>query len=779
MSIKVSPKTFKIYYQNVRGLRTKSHNFLSHVTTADYDLICLTESWLNSSFYDREYFDERYVVYRCDRSEKDSGAERGGGVIVAAKRSLLSLRRDWPCPPPAHAECLWVSIPLNNVNNRLHRSFLNIACVYIPHGSHHKDTVESFFDMASQCIVDCPNDTFLITGDFNVSHAEWMETNRGDLFLKPNTNHLIQCLSAFLAISNLKQFNNILNLHNRILDLILCSTNCLVAKCDHPLTLEDAHHKALWLELKLSYSASTTTSGNAVYRIHSSDFVGLNNDLESIDWHYFFSDLTMEECVSKFYNQLYKVIDKYVPCNLFRSSNSTPLWHSKVLRRLLKEKRKYHKLWKLYANPLDYESFKILRKRADKVEIECYNEFINYSENKIKSHPKLFWKFVKSVSSNKGIPQTMHYRNITTSDGVGICNLFSEHFQSVFEKSDQPSLIVSNLTPPSDTVFDISSIEVNQKIVLKYLKSVNVNKGAGPDKIHPLLIANCATTLVTPITILFSKSIAEGHVPEIWKKAWITPIPKGHVSHNIENYRPISKLCQFGKILEKIVTDQLGKVVSRHINPNQHGFYKGRSVESNLMLFSEVVRDAMDSNFQVDVVYTDFAKAFDKISFNTLLLKLWSLGVHGDLFRWIKSYVENRSQAVVLGGHSSNYREAYSGVPQGSHLGPLLFILYINDITTVLNNSNALLYADDTKIFRVVKGVSDCELLQSDLINFVRYCDNNSLLLNTNKCSVITFTRKKNPLLMHISCAVAACPEYKKYATWGLLWTPSSLLILI
>jgi hypothetical protein len=159
----------------------------------------------------------------------------------------------------------------------------------------------------------------------------------------------------------------------------------------------------------------------------------------------------------------------------------------------------------------------------------------------------------------------------------------------------------------------------------------------------------------------------------------------------------------------------------------------------------------MDNRHQVDAVYTDFAKAFDKISYNTLLLKLWSLGVHGDLFRWIKSYIEKRSQTVVLGGFSSGFKYITSGVPQGSHLGPLLFILYINDITECLTESKALLYADDTKIFRVIKTQADCSLLQDDLSRFESYCTRNSLFLNSDKCAVITFTRKKDPILYSYS----------------------------
>lgn len=453
----------------------------------------------------------------------------------------------------------------------------------------------------------------------------------------------------------------------------------------------------------------------------------------------------MDDCVTKFNDLVKNLISKYIPQRIVRQPTcSAPVWHSLPLRKVLKEKRKYHKRWKLYGNPLDYQTFSTLRKRANKLELECYNNYISYSESKIKNHPNFFWSYVKSIFSKNRPPQSMHYKGITSSDGEQICNFFNYHFQSVFEKPSNLHLGDITNIPAPDCIIDLSTVEINYNIVLQYLKTVNVHKGAGPDGIHPLLIKSCSSTLATPVTILYTKSIKEGIVPKTWKQAWVTPIPKGSISSDVVNYRPISKLCIIGKLLEKIVTDQLFGVVRRHIIPNQHGFYKGRSVDSNLLTFTDEIYAAMDDGHSVDAIYTDFSKAFDKICHYTLLSKLWKLGIHGDLFRWIKSYVENRSQAVVLLGYQSQWMSVGSGVPQGSHLGPLLFTLYVNDITNHIQNSKLLLYADDTKIFRIVKNISDCEKLQDDLNNLVSYCEINNLFLNLDKCNVITFSKKKN-----------------------------------
>lgn len=158
------------------------------------------------------------------------------------------------------------------------------------------------------------------------------------------------------------------------------------------------------------------------------------------------------------------------------------------------------------------------------------------------------------------------------------------------------------------------------------------------------------------------------------------------------------------------------------------------------------IMHAMDLNYQVDVVYTDFSKAFDKINHKLLITKLREIGIHGSLLRWIESYIRNRSQAVCLKGYSSSYLPVPSGVPQGSHLGPVLFSLYVNDICKAIRTPDYLLYADDTKLFRVISCPEDCHKLQLDLNSLTDYCKSNQLFLNVDKCHLMTYTRRTNPI---------------------------------
>ncbi|CAF4810088.1 unnamed protein product [Pieris macdunnoughi] len=147
----------------------------------------------------------------------------------------------------------------------------------------------------------------------------------------------------------------------------------------------------------------------------------------------------------------------------------------------------------------------------------------------------------------------------------------------------------------------------------------------------------------------------------------------------------------------------------------------------------------MDHGKQVDVIYTDYSKCFDRIDHSILLGKLWAVGIHGDLFCWFKSYIEKRSQAVVLQGFASRWINITSGVPQGSMLGPLLFILFVNDIQTCFLHSKILLYADDMKILKYISTKEDSSDLQEDLNRFEAYCQINKLDLNVSKCFSMTY----------------------------------------
>lgn len=293
----------------------------------------------------------------------------------------------------------------------------------------------------------------------------------------------------------------------------------------------------------------------------------------------------------------------------------------------------------------------------------------------------------------------------------------------------------------------VSSVNISPTIIEQSLLKLDKSKGAGSDGIPPIFWSNCAKSLCFPLHIIFTRSLHEGIVPNIWKEAHIIPIYKKGTKTNITNYRGISILNTVSKVLEKLVYNAIYPTISQGIPEMQHGFLRNRSTTTNLACFVNFLTSSIDGGGQVDVVYTDFEKAFDRVDHAILLRKLYSLGIHGSLFRWITSYLSNRSQAVTLGGYKSDFISISSGVPQGSHLGPLFYNAYLYDITYCFANSQYLMYADDKKIFYRIRSMNDCHRLQRDLDSLYEYYCRNNINVNIGKCQIISFSRKPRPIM--------------------------------
>lgn len=214
----------------------------------------------------------------------------------------------------------------------------------------------------------------------------------------------------------------------------------------------------------------------------------------------------------------------------------------------------------------------------------------------------------------------------------------------------------------------------------------------------------------------------------------------------VENYRGITSLCACSKVFEIIVNDALFASCKSYISPDQHGFYPKRSISTNLAPFISSCLRNMEAGAQVDAVYTDLKAAFDRVDHAILLAKLNKLGVSNGFVRWFESYLTNRKLCVKIGAHQSEYFTNRSGVPQGSNLGPLLFSIFINEIGFILPVGCRSFYADDVKIYVVVRSFTDCLRLQHMIDEFGSWCSRNFLTLSVQKCSIITFHRKLKPV---------------------------------
>ena len=274
-----------------------------------------------------------------------------------------------------------------------------------------------------------------------------------------------------------------------------------------------------------------------------------------------------------------------------------------------------------------------------------------------------------------------------------------------------------------------------------------VNKACGPDGISARIIRECCDELAVPLAKLCSLSFAQGIFPTRWKQANIVPIFKKGCAKNPNNYRSVSLIPLFGKVLEKVAYSHLLAHVKPVISSAQHGFVARRSCATNLASYLYTAWESISQGFQTDCVYTDYTAAFQSVHHPLLMHKLQnSFNVQGIASRWIGSFLSERKQRVLVNGQCSDWCPVTSGTPEGSLLSPLLFALFINDLPREISSSKCLMFADDVKIYRKVTCPADAVLLQNDLQRLAQWSKIWRLNLNPGKCKYFRMTLKSKPV---------------------------------
>lgn len=430
---------------------------------------------------------------------------------------------------------------------------------------------------------------------------------------------------------------------------------------------------------------------------------------------------------------------------MFKNSCDHP-WYDNDLR-VLRNLR--NKIWRLFCksgSSLDLMYYNDLCLRFNDLAMTRYHSYILKIECNLKNNPGAFWKYINDKRNARGYPSEMSYNDVLGVDDNSICNLFSEFFKLSYEDCDGAS---SNINTDNIISFDYLA-KINLFVGIEDVRGAIMkckNKYTyGPDGIPTVILRECVNVLALPLSILFNKSLSTCSFPNMWKTSYIIPLHKKGRKNDVSNYRPVARLSAIPKIFEALVTTAIAFNVKSIICPEQHGFVAGRSTTTNLLDFVTYCFDKFNCKSQVDCIFTDFSKAFDKLSHPIMLAKLLKIGFGFNFVSWVESYLVGRSCRVLLGDTLSQSFDVTSGVPQGSHLGPILFILYINDMQSVIKYSECKIYADDVKIYRSIDSPYDSHLLQKDLDAFYNWCLINHMFLNINKCKIINFTRKNSTM---------------------------------
>ena len=602
-----------------------------------------------------------------------------------------------------------------------------VVIVYFP-GTPTLNELNVFTDYFEENFLNFNN--VILLGDFNIPNY----------VLNPSDNSVLT-IAAFMNILNLKQYNNVLNANGRLLDLVFSDLNCLVSRDDRPLVPEDQHHPPLSIEFTLHTTIHSFLPKNPLRKslnFKKANFVDLYAELLDTSWSELHDIDNTNQLCDRFYTKLYCILEKHVPIYHKRNRNYS-VWYTPEIIANIKEKESAHRRYKRHSRPNDLENFKLLRSLIKQQIKIAYSSYIRDIQETVSTDPNKFWSYVNDRNSKSRIPPKVMFNDSEFADPQLIVDTFAGYFKSTYTNakfSFNQDDIVSNI--PTLNITKICDTDV-----ISAIKKLKSNLTAGVDNIPSFFVKDCSSALTEPLLLIFNSSLKSGIFPDKWKLAKVCPILKSGNASDVTNYRAISIICNFAKVFEIILYTQIYTHVRSFLSPTQHGFVEQRSTITNLAHFSQYTAEALDILGQVDTIYIDFSKAFDQINHDLILSKLHLFGLGESLCTFLKSFLVGRSQSVYLNGFQSFQYEITSGVPQGSNLGPLLFLIFINDLPSTVTNCEILLYADDVKIFKTIKSADDALVLQSCFNQIVDWSASNKLAINCQKCKVVSYSRKK------------------------------------
>ena len=577
----------------------------------------------------------------------------------------------------------------------------------------------------------------IVVGDFNFPDVDW------ESYYSP---HSID--QAFLEMySNLglaQLVDKPTHIAGNTLDLLLTDNPGIIAniKVNKDWHLCKSNHFPITLNVKLRAEKKNIIKRD-IYNFKKANWAQINNELSHINWQGIFNyHENIEFNWIKFKTALFDVLDRNIP-KIKISNSHQPPWFDSETFNLCREKEWFRQRSKNSSSPEHHAKFVECRRAFKRLTEQKMRDNILTDDNSSDLITKKFWAHLKSKTKSSRIPETVHLGEMYRSEHKEQAELFNDHFYNQFTRPSHYKTLINFNTN------DSFEIDFNHCRVKEILCQVNVNKAMGPDGIHGRVLKNCAHGLAEPLAFLFKLSYYSGKLPKDWKTANVVPVHKKGSKADVENYRPISLTSIVVKTLERIVREELMKRCYNRIDQRQHGFLFGKSCGTQLIGFCDSLALSLNQNTRTDVIYFDFAKAFDSVSHDIILDKLkHQFDIDSHLLNFIKNYLKDRTQAVVLGSISSTTKPVTSGVPQGSILGPTLFVLFLNDITTGLDkDTNILMYADDTKIWREIKHESDHNVLQSDIDYLMDWAMKNCMKFHPSKCKVLMVNKRKLPLI--------------------------------
>ena len=700
----------------------------------------LTETWLK-----KEIQDEKIPKFTTYRSDRKGGKTKGGGAAIYLKDGFEAkvIMEDYV------ESCEIIGIHIDKIN------VINIV-VYRP-----PDTKIAVFTpimnkiekLLSEMEMERPEPVVIITGDFNFPFIDWRRNDIGACSWKIKSDtygtqdekmqfyKMMEVMDKYHLVQTIQEPTRKKN----TLDLVFTNDISVFTQIEVTRTIM-SDHDLIEITTNIEEKENHLNNKENMEAMEENDLRQLNfhNEkvpwslikqiLKELDWNRIFEGRNNEECTHIFIEIIKKICIDLIPRKNNKCKNKIPRERKKLLNRIKMLKRKRH----CSRNKNEKKGIEESIIETELKLSEHRNQERNMNEERVienmKDNPKILFDYIKKQKHKDKKIGPLKVGEEYIYDTREICKILVEQYNSQYSRSKSTEKITEREINDIKEG-DLEDIDFDEDDIAKAIDKLNKNSAAGPDGIPSIFLINTKNYIKTPLKIILRKSIDEGVIPDLFKLAYITPIHKGGSKLNPANYRPVSLTSHVMKVFERVLKVQIVKHLETNdlLKNNQHGFVSGRSTQTQLLQHYSDVFEALSEGVRIDTVYLDFAKAFDKVNHDILQKKMTTHGIKGKIGVWIKNFLQNRKYRVVANGVMSEEQDVISGVPQGTVLASIFFIIMISDIDENLKNSITRLFADDTKMSAKIRTEEDIDLLQRDLDNVYKWADENLMEFNESK----------------------------------------------
>ena len=767
-------KGLKMVHLNIRSLLPKIDQLRLALQNSKIQVVTFSETWLHPHLDSTLINIPGYKTFRIDRDrevnkpdkQNSQGKKRqkqnknddknktarkrkkGGGLVTYVNAGLAAEVRplDALNTMTKDLESQWIEIDRENARNII------ICNMYRPPAGDIDIAISTLNRHLAS--LNLTRKYLFILGDFNIDFQNKSTPASKKLLFFQKSNCLDQLITSPTRITKTSSTS---------LDLIFTTANYISTSGTLNTFISD--HQPVFLIKKkgrANKDREITQSfwGRSRTRYDPNTF---KNTLRNVDWTTFYEEIDIDKKWEMLYKVIEEELDKQCPIKKFKFHSPKPPYFTNDIINQIRDRDYFYKKAKKLGNEDDWNIAKHLRNQTNRDIRRAKSTFVIYELQNSQDDSSKFWRVIKSVFPNK---LKVSKVDIKLKDGTVTVppDKTAEYINSFF-------INVGNLTqtpppnspnaPPQLNRQHQGEVEdneggtengslchleqVTQTDVFNITKKLNTRKSSGLLNMDPSILKDCLLVLNEQFTHVINTSLGVSSIPAAWKKAKVVPIPKTGDSTLVTNYRPISLLPSPGKILEKLVHTQLDEYLQENegLTEFQYGFRKERATTNAITQLLNHTNINLNKKTPTLALFIDFKKAFDCLQYPVLLHKLRELNFAEETLQWIRNYLMDRQQCTVANGYTSSYADVTQGVPQGSILGPLLYIIYANDLAQTMKHTKFAFYADDTVLYTSNKNLNRAfRKMQGDLKNLSNWCTKNGIYVNPRKTKYMIFSNK-------------------------------------